>query len=80
MNDQPFEDLIQEKPIVFDNTVQIFTTGAFLSPLKVTDSEGKVFWVWRVVEFVEDTYQDGKILNPLEFAENRNLLLDDSNL
>jgi hypothetical protein len=75
MNEKEFEELIRKKPIVFDETTRIFTTGAFLSPLKVTDGEGKIFWVWRVVEFVEDSFQDGELFNPVETAQSRTDLL-----
>ena len=39
------------KPLIFDNESIIYTTGAFLKPMKVTDSEGKEIWVWYVSEF-----------------------------
>ena len=62
------------KPI-FDNEPIIFTTGAFLKPLKVIDSEGKEIWVWYVSEFIDDTFQDGEVYNPQEFANSKEELI-----
>lgn len=36
-----------------------FTTGAFISPVEIN---GKFFWV--VTSFEDDTYCDGKLINP----------------
>jgi|GEM_PF-6346298 len=55
MVNEAFEKMIEEKATVFDYTINIFATGAFLSSLKVTDGAGKVFWVWHVSEFVDDS-------------------------
>ena len=62
----------------FDNEPIIYTTGAFLKPMKVTDSEGKEQWVWYVSEFVEDSFLQGEIYNPKEFANSKDELLIDS--
>lgn len=54
----------------------IFTTGAFLSPMKIIDSQGKEFWVWTVSEFVDDSFSsDGEIYNPKEYASTIQELL-----
>lgn len=71
-----FEKFIVKKDVVFDYTIQIYTTGAFLSPLKVTDSEGKVIWVWHVTEFTDDSFCEGEIFNPVESSNDRNTLLE----
>lgn len=52
------------------NPPQIFTTGAFLRPLKAQDGNGKEFWVWYVERFEEDSFYDGKIFNPVTVAQN----------
>ena len=56
------------KELIFDNSPNIFTTGAFLKPIKVTDGEGKEIWAWYVSEFTDDSFLDGEIYNPQETA------------
>jgi hypothetical protein len=56
------------KNIEFQNEPQIFTTGAFLKPMKIIDSEGKEFWVWYISEFIESSFKDGEEYNPKENA------------
>ncbi|NUO09500.1 MAG: hypothetical protein HUU08_12615 [Candidatus Brocadia sp.] len=63
------------KPIIFDNEPIIYTIGAFLKPLQVTDSEGREIWVWYVSEFDEGSFKDGKPYNPKEFANSKKELL-----
>lgn len=63
------------KEIIFDNSPTIFTTGAFLKPMKVTDSEGKEIWVWYVSEFIDDSFLDGAIYNPKETANAKEMLI-----
>ncbi|MBT4483412.1 MAG: hypothetical protein HOC71_07015 [Candidatus Latescibacteria bacterium] len=52
----------------------IFTTGAFLKPIKVAKASGEETWTWQVVEFVDDSYKNGHLFNPKEFADNINNL------
>jgi len=68
-------EYFQVKPIIFDNEPVIYTTGAFLKSMKVTDSEGKEIWIWYVSEFNEDSFKDGEIYNPQEFANSKENLL-----
>lgn len=56
------------KNIEFHNEPQIFTTGAFLKPMKVIDSEGKEIWTWYVSEFTDSSFKDGEEYNPKENA------------
>ena len=57
----------------------IYTTGAFLAPLKVRDSDGAVVWIWAVSQFDNDTYLDGEICRPVVIAKaSEKLLLPDS--
>jgi hypothetical protein len=67
------------KQLEFHNEPQIFTTGAFLNPMKVIDSEGKEIWVWYVSEFIDDSFnEDGEIYNPNETAGSLEELLIDT--
>lgn len=60
---------------LFDNEPIIHTNGAFLKPAKVIDSTGKEIWIWYVFEFTDDSFLDGDIYNPKEFADSKNDLL-----
>jgi len=57
---------------------KIFTTGAFLQPIKVQDENGREYWIWTVLEFVDDSYIDGEVYNPKETAESVDDLLIDT--
>lgn len=50
--------------------MQIYTTGAFLSPVKVGEH-----WVWMVDQFEDDSFLDGDVYNPLESAASRDALI-----
>ncbi|HRK26194.1 MAG TPA: hypothetical protein PK239_02780 [Chitinophagales bacterium] len=63
------------KNVVFQSEPEIFTIGAFLKPLKVTDSEGKEIWVWYVSEFEDSSFKDGVGVNPKENAVSLNELI-----
>jgi hypothetical protein len=52
----------------FQSEPQIFTTGAFLKPMKVNDNEGKVIWIWYVSEFIDSSFKDGEEFNPKDNA------------
>jgi hypothetical protein len=59
-------------------TSNIYTTGAFLAPVKVIDNSGAAIWVWAVSQFEDDSYLDGKICSPVVSAETcEKLLLPD---
>ena len=56
----------------------IYTTGAFLEPIRVKDTDGHWQWRWTVSEFNDETFQHGKPCNPQVSAETEeNLLLPD---
>ena len=57
------------------NTSLIYTTGAFLAPVIVTDGNGNVMWLWAVSQFEDDTYLDGKICSPVVGADTIEALL-----
>jgi len=59
----------------FDNEPVIHTTGAFLKPLKVVDSQGNENWIWFVSEFTDDSFFNGEIYNPSEFANSKEELI-----
>jgi len=61
------------------NSSLIYTTGAFLTPVNVTDGDGDVVWIWAVSQFDDDTYIDGKICSPIVTADTeKELLLTDN--
>jgi hypothetical protein len=55
----------------------IYTTGAYISPTKVT-VRGRSQWVWVVEELDGDTFYDGEHCDPVEVAEIANGLLYES--
>ena len=71
MASKKFKKFISKKDVVFDYSTQIYTTGAHLSPLKVTDSTGKIFWVWHVTEFDCDSFKNGELFNPKVHSTDR---------
>ena len=54
---------------------KIFTTGAFLQPMKVKDANGNDFWIWAVEKFEDSSYYDGNEYNPLIVAGSLEELL-----
>ena len=57
----------------------IYTTGAFLAPVNVTDGNGDVVWLWAVSQFEDDTYLKGEICSPVVKADIiENLLFSDN--
>ncbi|MDR2058456.1 MAG: hypothetical protein LBP83_09310 [Dysgonamonadaceae bacterium] len=53
----------------------IFTTGAFLQPMKVKSDNGKEHWIWTVSEFIDDSFNNGEVFNPNEYADSLEKLL-----
>lgn len=49
----------------------VFTTGAYLQPVKLLSGN----WVWVVTEFDNDSFKDGEVFNPVEYAETLDKLL-----
>ena len=56
---------------------KIFTTGAFLQPMKVKDVKGNDFWIWAVEKFENSSFYDGDEYNPSEVAGSLEELLID---
>jgi hypothetical protein len=55
--------------------VSIYTTGAFLYPVKIKDAEGNEKWIWAVSSFEDDSYTDGILCNPITTADTKEGLL-----
>jgi hypothetical protein len=53
----------------------LFTTGAYIQPLKLIDNMGKEKWFWVIAEFIDDTFLDGKVHNPSESGLTKQELL-----
>lgn len=60
----------------FGENPEIYTTGAYLRPLKITDGQGEELWVWYVSNFDGDSFNDGEVFNPKENARNKKDLTD----
>jgi hypothetical protein len=48
---------------------EIFTTGAFLRPIKCVIN-GVEQWRWVVIGFENDNYFNGELINPMEYASH----------
>lgn len=59
----------------FHDEPKIHTTGAFLQPVKITDSKGKEIWIWYVSEFTDDSFLNGEVYNPQETANSKDELI-----
>jgi hypothetical protein len=60
------------------NSPQIYTTGAYLRPLQITDAEGKECWIWYVEQFEDDTYKSSNICNPNIVADTLEKLIEET--
>lgn len=54
---------------IISDTDTIFATGVFLQPVKCTIN-GMEQWRWIDVSFEDDSFFDGKVINPIEYAES----------
>jgi len=60
-------------------SIKIYTTGAYLTPIQVTDCFGNDLWIWSVLHFNDDSYNDGELCRPVEKADTiENLLITDN--
>ncbi len=57
-----------KQPIITD-TDKIFATGVFLQPVRCTIND-KEQWRWVAIGFEDDSFYDGEIINPNEYADN----------
>jgi len=58
-----------DKQITISDTDKIFATGVFLQPVKCTIND-KEQWRWVAVGFEDDSFFNGKIVNPYDYADN----------
>lgn len=69
--------LTEQKIINFKFTErepEIFTTGAKLVPMEV-NVNGIIKYVWVVKEFMDDSFSNGDLCNPVTFANSiKNLI------
>lgn len=66
--------------VIFEEKPTIFTTGAFLKPMKVIDSEGNEIWVWYVEEFIDSSFNNGEEYNPKELGITLEELLKEESI
>lgn len=59
------------KKIVISDTDTIFATGVFLQPVKCTINNIEQ-WRWVAVDFEDDSFYNGEIINPNEYADSIN--------
>lgn len=65
-----------DKPVSISDNDKIFATGVFLQPVKCIINNTEQ-WRWIAVGFEDDSYFDGKIINPVEYAEEiKDLIID----
>ena len=55
---------------------EIYTTGAFLKPIKTMNENGNEVWMWAVSYFNDDTFQNGERCNPVECADTIDSLFE----
>lgn len=65
-----------DKQISISSNDKIFATGVFLQPVKCTINEIEQ-WRWVAVGFEDDSFFDGEVINPIEYANNINELVAD---
>lgn len=67
-----------DKQISISSKDKIFATGVFLQPIKCTINKIEQ-WRWVAVGFEDDSFLDGEIVNPNEYAESiKDLVISDS--
>ena len=49
----------------------VFTTGAYLKAQKINNK-----WVWIVIGFEDDTYEDGEVIDPSTCTDTRGELFN----
>lgn len=59
-----------EKIFKFIGGNDIYTTGAHLKPAKIQYPDGSAKYIWVIDTFEEDSYMDGKLVDPSSFANN----------
>lgn len=65
-----------DKQISISEDDKIFATGVFLQPVRCTINAVEQ-WRWVAVGFEDDSFFDGKIINPNEYADSIEKLATD---
>lgn len=65
---------MDEKPPVEIGYPQIYTTGAFVSPGRITVN-GREIWIWIVESFEGDSFFEGEEILPIEHSLNKDALV-----
>ncbi len=55
--------------------IMIFSTGVHLQSVRCT-IYGKKQWRWVAVGFEDESFLNGKIINPIEYAEKEKYLIE----
>lgn len=66
---------MDDKPNIYVGYPVIYTNGAYVSAAKVTVNAREV-WCWIAESFEDDSYFDGKVINPRESAFDKDDLLE----
>lgn len=66
-----------DKQLLLSSKDKIFATGVFLQPVKCSIN-GIEQWRWVAVNFEDDSFFDGEIINPIEYADDINELVVNS--
>ncbi len=53
----------------------VYTTGAYIQPIKIIKQDGREVWLWVVSEFDGDSFWDGNICHPQEYGDTKYELL-----
>ena len=65
-----------DKQLLISSEDKIFATGVFLQPVKCSIN-GIEQWRWVAVDFEDDSFFDGEIINPIEYADDIKRLISD---
>lgn len=57
------------------NTTTIFSTGVFLESAECVIN-GKKQWRWVAVNFEDESFLNGKAINPIEYANKKEKLIE----
>ena len=58
-----------------NKTKEIFSTGVFLESVECIVNSQKQ-WRWVAVGFEDDSFMNGKIINPVEYADKQKNLIE----
>lgn len=58
-----------------NNKREIFSTGVFLETIECTIN-GKKQWRWVAVGFEDESFMNGEVINPIEYAKRQEGLVE----